>query len=207
MIIVIAIIGIITVVVIVSQGSFNKSLILSNAAYDMALALRSTESYGISSRLSGPTATYTHIGYGIEFTVGNSFTFFSDNSPAQPSSCHPAPANGASAPDAKWGDCVYTAAADAIINLYGLNRGITISDICAYAGATRYCASASTLTRLDIVFIRPDPAPYMSINGAYSASNPITSACITILAPTGDAKRYVSVASTGEINANAAPCP
>ena len=40
MIIVIAIIGIITLVVIVSQGSFNKSLILSNAAYDLALALR-----------------------------------------------------------------------------------------------------------------------------------------------------------------------
>ena len=203
MLVVIAIIGIITLVVLVSQGSFNKSIILSNAAYDLALAVRSTESYGIASRLATPTDTHT--GYGIEFRTGPAFVFFSDSNPANPTSCHPAPPAGADAPDAKWGNCVYDAGLDTLITNYTLNHGITISNVCAYAGSTRYCTANGTLLRLDVVFVRPDPAPFLTKDGAsYDAS--ITSACITLTSPQGGT-RYVSVAATGEIDANATPCP
>lgn len=201
MLVVIAIIGIITLVVITSQGSFNKSIILSNAAYDVALALRSAESYGLSSRLTDPANT--HVGYGLEFSVGPTFTFFSDSDPASPSACHPTPPAGADAPDAKWGDCVYTADKDAYISTYTLQRGITITEVCTYSSANTSCVKAN---RLDVIYIRPDPHPYMSTNGTFNPGQPTTAACLALTSPQGGA-RYVAIAATGEINANATPCP
>ena len=209
MLVVIAIIGIITIVVITSQGSFNKSIILSNAAYDLALALRSAESYGLGSRVLTPEGTHT--GYGLEFTVGQTFTLFADPYPAQPTSslgCHPAPPAGDNAPDAKWGDCIYDSAQDQKVTTYTLHRGITVSDVCAYSTSGSFCAGASApnhLDRLDIVFVRPNPTPFLSKDGAYDSGSPITSACITLTSPQGGVK-YVAVSAAGQIDANAAPC-
>ncbi|MBU6321362.1 MAG: hypothetical protein KGI78_01840 [Patescibacteria group bacterium] len=204
MLIVLAIIGIITLVVLVSQGSFNRSITLSNAAYDLALALRSAESYGLAARV--PVSGVTHTGYGLEFATGTHTIFFSDSYPAAPSACHPTPPAGASAPDAKWGDCVYEAGQDSIVTTYALNNGLTVSDVCAYASGARYCVSAGTLSRLDVTFVRPDPTPFMAKDGVYNASAPITSACITLTSPQGGA-RSIAVALTGEIDANVASCP
>lgn len=205
MLVVIAIIGILSLIVIVSQGSFNKSLILSNAAYDLALALRDAESYGISSRV--PLSGNTHTGYGLEFKTGSQTAFFADSYPASPGACHPVPPAGVDAPDAKWGDCIYESSQDSLVTTYTLNNGITVSDICAYAaGGARYCASGGTLSRLDIVFVRPDPTPFFSKDGVYDSVAPITSACITLTSPQGGT-RYIAVGATGEIDANASPCP
>ena len=201
MIIVITIIGIITIVVITSQGSFNKSIILSNAAYDVALAVRSTEGYGLGSKVT--TGLLNNTGYGLEFTLDNKMTQFADSIPATVTgACHPVPVTGVDSPDAKVGDCIYTAGQDQVVTTYTLNNGITISKICAFNGSWT-CTPA--LTHLDVTFVRPDPTPFMTMNGqAYTGT--LSQACITLASPQGTT-RVVSINWTGEVDASAATCP
>jgi len=207
MLVVIAIIAIITVVVITSQSSFNRTLLLANAAYDVALTIRSAETYGIASRAAGAVVT---TGHGIHFsgTPSQSFILFADSTPPPSSNaarCHPA--NDVSAPDAKPGDCAYQPDQKEFVTTYTLGNGMTITNFCAiYGNGTYSCAADNTITSLDIVFVRPSGEPYMSVNGAYSSISPVTAACLAIASPQGGA-RYVSIASTGQISAAATSCP
>lgn len=209
MLVVLAIISIIMAIVITSHSAFNKTLLLANTAYDVALTIRSTATYGIGSRVAGLSV---NTGYGIhlERSSDTTFTLFADSWP-QPSNnstrCHPATDTGA--PDAKPGNCTYEPRSnrDLLMATYTLGNGMRFSDACAYAGSWS-CATSngSSLTSLDIVFVRPNPQPYMSANGAYSVVSPVTSACLALTSPQGGA-RFISVASTGEINAAATSCP
>ena len=205
--VVLTIIMVITVVVLVSQSSFNKTLILANTAYDVALTLRSAETYGLGSRAFGTTV---NAGYGIHFESGTpgSFTLFADRYPAPSVSsvCHPI--NDASAPNAQSGNCSYEPNQGEKVTSYTLGNGITIRDFCAYALGSWSCAAAhgGGLTSLDIVFARPNPEPFISVNGSYTTALPITAACITLTSPQ-EGLQYISVGSSGQITANAAPCP
>lgn len=204
--VVLAIIAIITGIALSSQNSFNRTLVLANTAYDVALTLRSAQTYGIGSRAALVSA---NTGYGLDFARGSpqSFTLFADTDPlpSVSSPCHPA--RDASAPDAEPGDCAYSAR-DARITTYTLGNRIFVSDFCGYASGSWSCANSGNraLSSLDIVFARPNPDPFMSVNGAYAPSAPVSAACIALSAPGGGA-RFVSVAASGEINANAASCP
>ena len=206
--VVLTIITVITTVVLASQSSFNKTLILANTAYDIALALRSAESYGLGSRAAGATV---NAGYGLHFQSGipNTFIFFADTYPAPSTSsvCHPIA--DASAPNAQSGNCSYESEQGEKVTSYALGNGITISDFCAYALGSSSCAYAhgGGLSSLDIVFARPNPEPFISANGSYSPPPfRITSACLTISSPQGGTQ-YVSVASSGQITADASTCP
>lgn len=205
--VVLTIIVVITMVVLSSQSSFNKTLILANTAYDIALTLRSAETYGLGSRAFGTTV---NAGYGLHFDVGTpgSFTLFADQYPVPSVSsvCHPA--LDVSAPSAQPGNCSYDPSQGEKITNYTLGNGITVHDFCAYALNTWSCAGAQGggLTVLDIVFARPNPEPFISVNGSYTTTFPVTAACITLTSPQGGEK-YVSVGSSGQINANASSCP
>ena len=201
-------------VVLSSQSSFNKSTILSNTAYDIALTLRSAETFGLSSRGSSASVS---AGYGLHFLSSSqgSFTLFSDVSPLPGVSdyCHPlsSDSRGADAPDAKPGNCVYDDGSSEKINEYVLGNGIIISDFCAKSSSWS-CAQAHSgysggLSSLDIVFARPNPSPYMSVNRSYSSISPVTAACLTISSPQGGPSRFISVAASGQITANAPSCP
>ncbi|TSC71255.1 MAG: Protein containing Prepilin-type cleavage/methylation, N-terminal domain [Parcubacteria group bacterium Gr01-1014_49] len=196
--VVLAIIVTITTITLSSQSSFNKSIILANTAYDVALTLRSAEIYGLSGRAVGGTSV---AGYGLHFqkAVPGSFMLFADTSPApNASNCHGLPAGGASAPDAKPGNCTYDTG-EKVMD-YNLGNGITVSDFCAYSFGAWACAYAQGggLTELDIVFSRPNPEPFINVNG--------TRACIALSSPQGGA-RFVSVGASGEITADASSCP
>ncbi|MDP2651722.1 MAG: type II secretion system protein, partial [bacterium] len=106
--VVLAIIGVVMSIVLTNQGSFNKTLILQNTTYDIALTLRNAETYGLGSRAVGLAA---NLGYGVHFqnAPARLMTLFADTSPSpDASNCHGLPAGGADAPDAQPGDCVYT---------------------------------------------------------------------------------------------------
>lgn len=207
--VVLAIIAIITAVAITSQSAFNKTLVLANTAYDVALTLRSAETYGLGSRaISGITNT----GYGVDFNSGTpaSFTLFADTYPSAASGgslCHPSPSNGSTAPDAQPGDCAYEPGQDVKVANYALGNGITINNFCAETASAWVCANASSgaITSLDVVFSRPNAAPFMSVDGTYAVP-PVTAACLELTSPQGGA-RFVSVNATGEITANASSCP
>ncbi len=199
--VVLVIIMVITTVVLTNQNTFNKTLILANTAYDIALTLRSTETYGISSRAVGTAA---NVGYGIHVESGtrSSFILFADI--AGGTSC------AGQHPDCKPGDHVYTSAdASPATQTYNLNNGMTIQNFCAFTGLSGSCENPSGsysggLSSLDITFSRPNPDAFISTNGSYTGT--ISAACLTIASPRGDAERYVSVAASGQIIANATSC-
>lgn len=202
--VVLAIIAVVMSIVLSSQSTFNKTLTLANTAYDIALTIRYAETYGLGSRAIG---TITRAGYGVHFqnTSKNSFTLFADVYPAPSISsvCHPTA--DPSMPDARPGNCAYDSSRGEGITDYVLGNGITISKFCSYAIGNWSC-SDDGLTSLDIVFARPNANPFISVNGSYSASFPITAACLTISSPQGGL-RFVSVASSGQITANTSSCP
>lgn len=206
LLVVLAIIVTITSVVLTSQSSFNKTLILANTAYDVALSLRSAATYG----LGGHAISMLPTGYGMHFELSTpgSFTLFADTYPAPSalSVCHPV--DDQTTLDAQPGNCSYESAQDATVMVYTLGNNITIGDFCAFASGSWSCAYAEGggLTALDIVFARPDADPFMSVNRAYSTLSPVTNACLTISSPLGG-ERYVAVSSTGRITANATSCP
>ena len=193
--VVFAIIVTITGIVFSSQSTFNKTLILANTAYDVALTLRSAETYGLGSRvISGLSNT----GYGIHFDTGtNTFILFEDSSG---SSCHTSQSSQfgySSGPDAQPGDCVYTSGSDKNVKTYTLGNNITVSNL--YVGN-----NPASVTSLDVVFARPNPDP--SVRANKSTVPVYNSACIAIYSPQGGT-RFVRVASSGEITSNAISCP
>jgi len=186
--VVFAIIITITGVVFTSQSTFNKTLILTNTAYDVALTLRSAETYGLGSRvISGAS----NAGYGIHFDKGtNTFILFEDSSG---SSCHTSQSGYSSGPDAQPGNCIRDSSSEDV-KTYTLGNNITVSDL--YAGIT-------PVTSLDIVFARPNPDPSVRANG--STAPIYNSACIALTSPQGG-MRFVRVISSGQITTNATPC-
>lgn len=210
LLVVLGIIGVLAALITVSQSSFNKSLILANTAYDVALTVRSTQTLGLGSGSAG---------YGIHVSKGvkNSFLLFSDTVPTLGAGstgflCHPvAPGADPSGPSARPGDCVYTAGAggDAVIRSYTIGNGITIKDFCAQQAGIWTCANTHTnaLNALDIVFSRPSAEAFITTNGRRWISNAnITAACISFQSPQGGT-RAVAVSRSGEITGNSASCP
>ena len=215
LLVVLAIITVIMGIVFSSQSSFNKTLILTNTAYDIALTLRDAESYGLGSRAA--TGGVSNAGYGVDFQSASpgQFTFFADTYPAPSASgsaCHPNLSGDASSPTALPGDCTYEPSTtqnpnfDQKVTSYTLGNGITVSDFCIPdAGGNEFCKVHNGLTWLDVVFSRPNPSAFIRA-GVGSFIDVGSSACITLTSPQGGF-RYVSIASSGEITANAASCP
>ena len=199
LLVVIAIIGVLMSIVLTGQSTFNKTIILKNTAYDIALTLRQAETYGMGSRAAGMTA---NAGYGVNFQAATpgTITLFADTYPSPSAfNCHGLPIGGVSAPDAQPGNCVYDANQSEKVTNYAIGNGITVSNFCAFNGSWECNVSS-----LDISFSRPNPSTFISTNGHYNSA--YSSACLTITSSQGG-NRYVSVASSGEITANAASCP
>ena len=207
MLVVFGIIIIVTSIVISSQGSFNKTILLANTAYDVALSIRHAETYGLGSRVINVSP---NVGYGIDISRASpdAFILFADSYPVPSTSsiCHPTV--DVSAPDAKPGNCAYEPLQSETITKYTLGNGVTISDFCAKTSGTWSCATSNGLglVSLDIVFSRPNPTPLMSTNGNYSSIFPVTNACISLTSRSGGT-RFISVSSSGQISPTAASCP
>jgi prepilin-type N-terminal cleavage/methylation domain-containing protein len=201
-----SIVTIITSIAMASQSNFNRSFILSNTAFDIGLAIRNAETFGLASRAK---SSIENTGYGLHFDNSSDtvFTLFADTLPTRSTICYENADPGA--PDEKTGDCAYTEG-ERVMD-YTLNNGIRIDNFCASTGVSTQCwKGAGTISgglqSLDIVFARPNPISLMSVNGLYSKSSPVTKACIALTSPQGGFK-YVSVSLTGEVNANASQCP
>lgn len=203
-----AIILVITGIIFTGQGSFNNSVILSSASYDIGLTMRNAATYGIGTRAQGGVA---NSGYGLEFKKGSpsAYSLFVDSSPSPGAvgACHPLPDNGATAPDAYPGDCVL-GPGDTTVSTYHLANGLSVSKFCASTngGSAWSCSTdlAGTVNQLDIVFVRPNATPFMSINGTYNKLTPVTNACLTVSSSVQS--RYISISSSGQIIADATSC-
>ncbi len=221
MVVVLAIITIISGVVLSSQTSFNKTLVLANTAYDIALTVRSVETFGISS--SG--LSVNGVGYGLHFDTDSptSFTLFKDIDPIpQNNTCHPLPPSGAGAPNAKYGDCVYNpdSTKGEWVKDYTVQNGIYISRFCsAKASGSWKCRTVNTswsgedededggrLYSIDIVFTRPNPTPFITLNKRTDKTKLRSKACLEISAPGSSITRSIFILPSGAITVNATPC-
>jgi len=187
----IAIFVMMTALVVAKYGAFNQSTLLTDTAYDVALALHTAESYGLSVKnnfaASGGNFTAP---YGIDFdvdpaghscglTMSNStnLILFADFDPI-------------GAPD---GLC---SSGDSAITTYTLTRGAYVSALCV--GTVGSC---TPVNKLDINFIRPDPEANICYHdqGADTTSCNYSHAEITIKASDGST-RMIAVEHNGQIS-------
>lgn len=196
MLVVLAIIAVLAGVILSGQSTFNRSVILANTAYDVALSLRSAQTYGIASRGVG---NEFRTGYGIEFSAGTpgSFALFADVSPSVT-----AKYGAGATPDKAPGDGIYSSGADTLVQTYTLNNGMTISDFCATGGGAVYCASggSASAARIDIVFTRPNTGAMVAAidSAGNTLGTNLAYACIAVTAPAGET-RIVRISSIGQV--------
>jgi len=194
----VAIFAAVTALVLAKYQSFNGGIILTDAAYEVALTVREAQTYGIN--VQGNATTF-NLGYGVHFdnTSKNSFILFSD---------------GLTCPNDTLdciGDGVYTTypgSPDANIDSFMLGRGITVEKVCGIlrSSGTKYCSNDATqvpqVGGMDISFNRPDPSARIRLlsSTGNSISNQVDEARITLIASDGVSRRDVVVDHTGQIS-------
>jgi len=156
------IIMIITFITRSSKTQFERSIFLSNQAYDIALAIREAQAYAINVRCSSSagctTASGFDVGYGVRFTTGTSFTLFADLD----------------------NDHFYDGVSERIRD-YTIKSGNTISSICVVStGSPGVCDLANpVVSMLDVTFRRPDSEACVNPGVSYCSVQPGTLFCNT----------------------------
>lgn len=210
MMVVLAIISIITAIALFGQSTFNRSLLLTNTAYTVALSIREMQTLGLSSRTFN---SVQNAGYGININrnTPSSYILFADisNTPSPiPSNCV---TGTAGTPEAKPGNCRYDtdASPDGIVQTYSFERGFTISRFCGrYNASTLYCSTYNPPNRLnsmDISFVRSNTETAV-VGTLDSGPQPLTNAEIQITSADGSATRYVCITRVGQVSVSLSAC-
>jgi prepilin-type N-terminal cleavage/methylation domain-containing protein len=178
LIVCISIFAMMTALVVAKYGNFNQSVLLTNLAYDMALTIRTAQTYGVSVRQAG-TGNFTYP-YGVYFSSvsGNntSFVFFTDM-------------------NLDVNDQGYYDVADQIINTYTLKRGAKIQQICTDD------TCISTEDELHITFKRPDPDARFCVTSTCGVMGaPAETYVKIVIEGTDGSTRAVVVRKNGQIS-------
>lgn len=206
----VAIITIVMSVILASQSSFNRSILLTDTAYTVALSVRQAQSLGISGKIF---AANNNTGYGIHIDTSaspiTSYIQFADILPVIGGAVNTLVCPGhtivdPSNPESRPGNCLYDSAGE-IVNKYTFSQGYTIGSFCGYIGAsTSYCSNggAIQLSKLDITFERPNVQTVMvgtSVGGVLEGD--FDTACIQVKAPaaSGIGSRYIEISKFGQI--------
>lgn len=205
MIVVLAIISIITTIALLGQGSFNRSIILTDTAYTIAFTIRDAQSRGLASNVF---STVRNAGYGVHFSSATpkSYIEFADIVPSSPDSQGGLCPNHVitTGPEAKPGNCVYSNSSE-IVRTFTLDRGFAISEFCGKdTSGVKRCSGY--LEALDISFARPDT---QSVILGIRSGSPIglTNATVTLSSPDGTAQRCISVSQVGQVSVSTGTCP
>lgn len=170
MIVVTGILVVVTGVILSGTSGFGGKITLRNLAYDIALSIRESQTYGISVRRF--SSSEFAAGYGIHFRTSSptSYILFAD-----------VDGNGHYSGDSE------------LVDSFNIGRGFTISDICILASGAGDATCGSG--KVDIVFIRPEPDARIRADDASTLSQ---RAEIQIRSPRADVA-YVVVEATGQI--------
>jgi len=213
------IVSIIMSVALSGNGSFNKSILLSQAAYSVATTIREAQSYGIANRSLDINA-----GYGFHINMGSGptkeYLVFADTYPyayyAGSEECHGN--EDYRLPDAKPGNCLYDPADDMLIHSYSLQKDIAITAFCGTRADGQFlCTPISDQSQtctpwsdggpeeLSIVFSRPNTGAMLK--GLYSNGYREDFVEVTLAIQTPDlSTRYVTVRDTGQVSVHTT-CP
>lgn len=212
MIVVVAIIGIITTIAVAGQGSFNRSMVLTETAYTVAFSIREAQALGVSSRIFG---TIQNAGYGVHFATGRdtSYDLFADIVPVaagntQNATLCPGHSTG-TGPEAKPGNCRLDNATE-VVRTYSFNNGFRILKFCGReSGGTLRCSDlggTQNLTALAISYLRPSTQSTIvgTRSGTYTA---LTEATIYIGSPDGSSRRCVYITKVGQVSVHSMEDP
>lgn len=207
LIVAVSIIIIISSVALFHQAKFSSDILISNMAYEVALAIRQAQVYGISSKGNISAGTYQYrAGYGVHFTglVGgqkpDSFVTFI-NVPRGP-----AITPGENTP---FDDYTY-GSGDILLDTPELTQGQKIHRFCAREVLDGWqCWDSGPLQSnmtLDIVFVKPNPDAHITIgiNNSYDLTKKYDQAKIVIESGLGDKCRTVRVRISGQVSVDAA---
>ena len=175
----VAIFAAMTGLVVAKYGNFNQSVLLTNLAYDVALTIRTAQTYGLSVKNSDAgSGTDFQSGYGVRLDTNTGYNqeiiFFADRDNSG----------------------TYTNNTE-LISTYAVKRGAIIKGVCLLDAST---CTPSQGSYLDIVFKRPNPDALMKIDGIC----PVTVcsyAGISVMATDGGV-RTISVRENGQISVN-----
>ncbi len=213
MMVVLAIISVITSIALVGQGEFNRSILLTDTAYTVALSFREMQSYGLSSRTFNGVQ---NAGYGayVNSATTDSYVLFADTADADSVDRNTYATNclfgGTGTPESKPSDCIYTAGSDGIVETYKFSRGFRISNFCGKSGANRYCSTDTSpnipLTEMNMVFLRSntESAILAKRNGVWT---PLTSAEVYLQSYDGTSTKGICVSRVGQISVTSGICP
>jgi hypothetical protein len=207
MIVVLAIIGVLSAVILNTQNDFNRSLIITDTSYTVALSIRQAQTFGLSSRTYSPSS---NAGYGVSFssTTPGSYVLFADigtTTGAAPAWC-PTGTNGR--PDAKPGNCRFDSGSNEVVQRFTFGRGFTVTQFCGHENSSTLRCSTDTaagLLALDVAFIRP------STNAVITGTTAVTTLALTDatikLSEPGGAFRYICISRVGSIAVSSTTCP
>ena len=146
----IAIFAFMTALVMSKYGTFNQNTLLTNIAYDMAITVRTAQSYGLGVKSSDSTLNVFSAPYGIHFDMAKNdkFILFAD----------------------KNSDTRYdTLPVDEAITTYTLTSGAKITSICLGTSLADCDPSGQNVLRstdsLDITYKRPNPDAIFDCKG------------------------------------------
>jgi prepilin-type N-terminal cleavage/methylation domain-containing protein len=194
-----------TALVVANYGSFNDGSLLTSMSYDVALALRDAQSYGLNvqGEVSGTSQNFTYP-YGMDFNLGtpNQMILFADSNPLV---------------NDVYGDGIYTPSGsnlDTLITTYTLARGGLIKSLCvtnnpspssspspspsSSSQPSGSCIIGSSVNSIDITFKRPDPNAIIKANGGASGTT-YAYAIIQVEDASKTSTRSIVVNETGEI--------
>ncbi len=180
LIIVIAIFAIISSIALFNQGRLSSSVLITNMAYEVGLAVREAQVYGIGVRSEDQGQSFTGQ-YGAHFSVADDVSIrqvivYADLN----------------------GDYVYTPGEEKYFYPFTNQRGNRVMALCAGDMPPEVpCTptSPTAVQNLDVVFKRPNPSALVYGDGEYRDGK----AYIVLNAVTNDDCRVVIVESTGQI--------
>jgi prepilin-type N-terminal cleavage/methylation domain-containing protein len=188
MIVVLAIIGMVMSVVLLGHANFNKTVLLNDVAYTIALSLRQMQSYGLSSiYFKG----YSNAGFGVHFDLAtpSQYENYADIEGTPPSLLtSQCPAVTSGTPEVKPGNCRYDDTSEDL-RTFTLNGQYTIKDLCGTYNGTPYCSVSSSCTtaKLDITYIRPNTQAII-VGTCNGSTYPLSAGCVKIQSREGTTK-------------------
>ncbi|MFA6050814.1 MAG: type II secretion system protein [Candidatus Paceibacterota bacterium] len=219
LIVVVAIMGIISTIVLFRQARFSSDILITDMAYQIALAIRQAEVYGISSKQAdtGSALTAFKAGYGVLFSPLLSQGTLSENGASAFALYIDTPLYSSLTPgtNAEF-NYVYNPGVDVLLDPYPvrLTQGQKIREYCGRLTSTGawQCWSyadpilLSTNKVLTITFVKPNPEAHIRMgtsegSDGYTYSNDsYDKAKIVVESSLGDKCRSISVSFSGEIS-------
>lgn len=199
MLVTLSIFLIMTSILLTKNSEFNSNILLTNLAYETAIAIRQAQFSSITVKQSGDTGTTDDfgLGYGIYFNISkpDTFVYFADKFIT----------------GQNHGDYFYAGKNDLnscnlsseCLQIYNIGKGNKIKKMCVtdYSSQMK-CSDTGGLVDINIVFVRPNPDATITAEDNSGLAQTYSSAQVYFTTTQGDKESWVKISSTGQVSVN-----